>query len=141
MIFNLLRCFDLIPRIIFEQKTELQNDFDRHGFAVARGLLSAEEVSRIRDTFMELAKDGPVPVDLKAGDVLFFNGSVIHGSYPNTSKTRFRRSLIFHYVPLTSQELSQWYREPMTFDGRVVEIAAATGGGPCGTLNDVGAVH
>jgi len=29
----------------------------------------------------------------------------------------------------------------MTFDGRIVEIAGATGGGPCGTLNDGGAVH
>jgi phytanoyl-CoA hydroxylase len=83
----------------------------------------------------------PVPVDLKAGDVLFFNGSVIHGSYPNTSATRFRRSMIFHYVPLTTQELSHWYREPMTFDGKVVTIATAAGGGPCGTLSEVGAVH
>jgi phytanoyl-CoA hydroxylase len=83
----------------------------------------------------------PVPVDLKAGDVLLFNGSVIHGSYPNNSRNRFRRSLIFHYVPLTTQELSHWYKEPMTFDGKLVHIATATGGGPCGTLNDVGAVH
>jgi ectoine hydroxylase-related dioxygenase (phytanoyl-CoA dioxygenase family) len=83
----------------------------------------------------------PVSVPLKSGDVLFFNGSVIHGSYPNTSKTRFRRSLIFHYVPLTSQELSHWYREPMTFDGKIVSINQATGGGPCGTLQDGGAVH
>ncbi len=83
----------------------------------------------------------PVPVNLKAGDVLFFNGSVIHGSYPNTSKTRFRRSLIFHYVLLNTQELSHWYEQPMTFDGKIVEIATASGGGPCGTLNDVGAVH
>lgn len=83
----------------------------------------------------------PVPVNLKAGDVLFFNGSVIHGSYPNTSRTRFRRSLIFHYVPLHSQELSHWYRQPMTFDGNVVAIPPTTGGGPCGTLQDAGAVH
>jgi phytanoyl-CoA hydroxylase len=73
--------------------------------------------------------------------VLFFNGSVIHGSYPNTSKDRFRRSLIFHYVPYTTQELSHWYKEPTTFDGTIVNIATATGGGPCGTLNDDGAVH
>src|SRR5581483_1096451 len=40
----------------------------------------------------------PVPAGLKetsltlrAGDVLFFNGSVIHGSYPNKSRDRFRR--------------------------------------------------
>jgi phytanoyl-CoA hydroxylase len=84
----------------------------------------------------------PVPVNLKAGDVLFFNGSVIHGSYPNTSKTRFRRSLIFHYVPLTSQELSSGYVNPMTFDGKVIAVPPAIGGGPCGTLHsNAGAVH
>jgi ectoine hydroxylase-related dioxygenase (phytanoyl-CoA dioxygenase family) len=32
-----------------------------------------------------------VQSDLKAGDVLFFHGSLIHGSMPNSSKDRFRR--------------------------------------------------
>ncbi|MFX8852470.1 phytanoyl-CoA dioxygenase family protein, partial [Acinetobacter baumannii] len=34
----------------------------------------------------------PVPVVMEAGDVLFFNGSLIHGSFPNTSADRFRRA-------------------------------------------------
>jgi phytanoyl-CoA hydroxylase len=83
----------------------------------------------------------PVPVTLKAGDVLFFNGSLIHGSYPNTSKTRFRRSLICHYVPERSEELSQWYRSPMRFDEVVVPIPQAQGGGPCGTLAEPMGAH
>jgi phytanoyl-CoA hydroxylase len=70
-------------------------------------------------------------VPLAAGDVLFFNGSVIHGSYPNTSENRFRRSLIFHYVPRSSDALSAAYAS-ITFDGGTVEIPPATGGGPCG---------
>ena len=74
-----------------------------------------------------------VHCDMKAGDVLFFNGSLIHGSTPNTSTDRFRRSLIAHYVPRHSQELAHWYKSPLTFDGEVVQIAEATGGGPCGT--------
>ena len=77
-------------------------------------------------------------VTLRAGDVLFFNGSLIHGSYPNTSADRFRRSLIFHYVPDNSIELAHYYRTPMRFDGTVVSIAEATGGGPCGTLQPAG---
>jgi phytanoyl-CoA hydroxylase len=76
-----------------------------------------------------------VHCEMKAGDVLFFNGSLIHGSTPNTSADRFRRSLIAHYVPRHSQELSPWYRSPLTFDGAVVEIAEATGGGPCGAAS------
>ena len=69
----------------------------------------------------------PEIVRLKAGDVLFFNGNVIHGSHPNTSKDRFRRSFICHYVPESSAELSQWYTSPMYFDGLAVSIANATG--------------
>lgn len=72
------------------------------------------------------------PVDLKAGDVLFFNGSVIHGSYPNTSPTRFRRSLINHYVPESCAEVSRFYRPLLRFDGTEMIVEDATGGGPCG---------
>lgn len=72
-------------------------------------------------------------VSLKAGDVLFFNGSVIHGSYPNTSSDRFRRAFICHYVPEGTAELSRWYT-PLRFDTQeIVAIADASGGGPCGT--------
>jgi phytanoyl-CoA hydroxylase len=79
---------------------------------------------------------------MKAGDVLFFNGSVVHGSTPNLSKTRFRRSLIFHYAPMHADELSNWYRHPLRFDGtELPDFNPATGGGPCGTPNDTGAIH
>jgi ectoine hydroxylase-related dioxygenase (phytanoyl-CoA dioxygenase family) len=81
-----------------------------------------------------------VPIDMKGGDVLFFNGSVIHGSYPNRSN-RFRRSLICHYVPLRSQELAPWYVDPVTFDGEIRSIPAAKGGGPCGHFTDAGVPH
>jgi ectoine hydroxylase-related dioxygenase (phytanoyl-CoA dioxygenase family) len=72
------------------------------------------------------------PVDLQAGDVLFFNGAIIHGSYPNTSKDRFRRALIFHYVPQSSMEVARGYRPLLAFDGTEVLKEDAQGGGPCG---------
>jgi len=72
---------------------------------------------------------------LKAGDVLFFNGSIIHGSCPNTSATRFRRSLICHYVPQSCIEVAHGYRPLIRFDGTLIEKETATGGGPCGTFN------
>ena len=74
-----------------------------------------------------------LPCDMAAGDTLFFNGSLIHGSTPNSSADRFRRSLIAHYVPRRSRELAGFYQSPLTFRGEVVTIAEATGGGPCGT--------
>jgi len=73
-----------------------------------------------------------MPVSLKAGDVLFFNGSLIHGSYTNTSKDRFRRALICHYAPAASLELSPGYINPTLFNGRIHPIPPALGGGPCG---------
>lgn len=76
------------------------------------------------------------PLSLKAGDMLFFNGSVIHGSYPNRSRDRFRRAFICHYVPRGSEEVAHWYRPLLTFDGAEVAMPAATGGGPCGTVGD-----
>jgi ectoine hydroxylase-related dioxygenase (phytanoyl-CoA dioxygenase family) len=78
----------------------------------------------------------PEIVKLKAGDVLFFNGSVIHGSYPNTSKDRFRRSLICHYVPKSCIEVARGYHPLLDFEGNVVSREFATGGGPCGTFTD-----
>ncbi|ODT68948.1 MAG: hypothetical protein ABS75_18755 [Pelagibacterium sp. SCN 63-23] len=78
----------------------------------------------------------PQMMNLKAGDVLFFNGSVIHGSTPNTSDTRFRRSLIFHYVPASTVEMSHYY-EAMSFAGESREIAVNMDGGPCGTNQDL----
>jgi phytanoyl-CoA hydroxylase len=77
-----------------------------------------------------------VPVTLRAGDVLFFNGNVIHGSGPNRSKLRYRRAFICHYVPLSTAELSHWYSTPYRFNRQLLSIATATGGGPCGSAED-----
>jgi ectoine hydroxylase-related dioxygenase (phytanoyl-CoA dioxygenase family) len=78
----------------------------------------------------------PQMMELKAGDVLFFNGSVIHGSTPNTSADRFRRSLIFHYVPASTVEMSHYY-EAISFDGAKQDIAVNMDGGPCGTAQEL----
>lgn len=78
----------------------------------------------------------PQHVDLKAGDVLFFNGNVIHGSTPNTSKDRFRRSLICHYVPAGTKEISDYY-EVFDFDGCPLDVETNKDGGPCGTPQDL----
>jgi hypothetical protein len=74
-----------------------------------------------------------VPVDLAPGDVLFFNGQLVHGSLPNHSQDRFRRSFICHYIGRSSERMSVWYRPILTMQGEVVEVAENSGGGPCGT--------
>lgn len=70
---------------------------------------------------------------LRAGDVLFFNGNVIHGSYPNRSVDRFRRAFICHYAGVSAERLSHWYFPLYGTDGQIVEREVNEWGGPCGT--------
>ncbi len=79
-----------------------------------------------------------VPVVMKAGDVLFFNGQVIHGSNPNTSSDRFRRSLIAHYVIGDCTAVSKWYKPVFRMDKTVVELEESVGGGQCGDWVEIG---
>jgi hypothetical protein len=77
-----------------------------------------------------------VPVDMAPGDVLFFNGSLVHGSGPNHSKDRFRRSFIGHYIGRSSERISSWYRPILTMQGDEVVVAENADGGPCGVEVD-----
>lgn len=79
----------------------------------------------------------PVPARMELGDVLFFNGSLIHGSYPNETEDRFRRSFICHYMGESSKQISHWYFPLLRFDGTAIEkdevYETSPGGGFCGT--------
>jgi phytanoyl-CoA hydroxylase len=72
-----------------------------------------------------------VPIVMQPGDVLFFNGSLVHGSKPNRSD-RFRRSLVGHYVEGDARECSLWYHPALRLDGSPVELVRGPGGGKCG---------
>jgi hypothetical protein len=76
------------------------------------------------------------PVIMQPGDVLFFNGQVIHGSGPNVSKDRFRRSLIAHYVVGEAEQVAKFYHPLLNFDGEVVDLGFSDHGGPCGVWVD-----
>lgn len=70
--------------------------------------------------------------EMKAGDMLIFHGSLVHGSKPNTSTDRFRRSLIFHYIPEGSREVATSYQPLLDAAGEEVRIDASEYGGECG---------
>ncbi len=76
----------------------------------------------------------PIPALMKRGDVLFFNGSVIHGSFKNKSETRFRRTLIGHYVAAEADQVAKYYFPVFRMDGTVVNEALRESepSGPCG---------
>ena len=74
----------------------------------------------------------PVPVDMQAGDVLFFNGQLVHGSFPNTSSDRFRRALIGHYIAGEAEKVGEFYHPALRMDGSPAELDVNPGGTACG---------
>ena len=76
------------------------------------------------------------PVPMAAGDVLFFNGSLIHGSFPNTTQDRFRRALIGHYIEGDSAQVGEYYHPALRMDGTVVELTESPDSGACGVWVD-----
>ncbi len=80
-----------------------------------------------------------VPVIMKAGDVIFFNGQLIHGSGKNNSTTRFRRIIVGHYIVAEAEKVAIYYFPVFRMDGTQVTGLQANDqqGGPCGILRDV----
>jgi phytanoyl-CoA hydroxylase len=56
-----------------------------------------------------------VPVEVKAGSVVFFNGYLLHRSLRNRSATRWRRALVSHYMNAWS--LLPWYNAEVPGQG------------------------
>lgn len=78
-----------------------------------------------------------VPAVMQAGDVLFFNGQLVHGSNPNTSLGRYRRSLIGHYLVGEAEKVAKYYHPVFRMDGSPVELGVSEGGDLCGQWVEV----
>jgi phytanoyl-CoA hydroxylase len=74
----------------------------------------------------------PEPVIMEPGEVLFFNGQLIHGSFPNTTTDRFRRALIGHYIVAEAEKVAQFYQPVLRMDGSEVQMGVSERGGACG---------
>lgn len=48
-----------------------------------------------------------IPVEVKAGSIVYFNGYLLHRSLPNVAKAGYRRCLVNHYMSASS--LLPWY--------------------------------
>jgi len=51
-----------------------------------------------------------VPVEMRAGSVLLFNGYLLHRSLPNTGRHGYRRALVNHYM--SAESLLPWSTPP-----------------------------
>ena len=78
------------------------------------------DLDRAEEAFgFPYAPEDAVAVEIEAGSVVFFNGYLLHGSYPNRSESSFRRSVQFVY--LSAESLLPWdqaTRGPTTRDYR-----------------------
>ncbi|MCR2802736.1 phytanoyl-CoA dioxygenase family protein [Paenibacillus soyae] len=77
-----------------------------------------------------------MPVIMKRGDCLFFNGNLIHGSYRNKTKDQFRRSFICHYANESASKISGFYRPLFRANGESIDLELNGDGGPCGVTFD-----
>ncbi len=100
--------------------------------------VKADITQSFTDITVPIPEGTPVePAIMKAGDVLFFNGSIVHGSFPNTSADRFRRSLISHYIEGDAEAVGRWYHPALKMDGTPLELQVSPGSVKCGEWVDV----
>ena len=66
-----------------------------------------------------------VLAEVKAGDVIFFNGHVLHRSKDNWTSDRFRRALVGHYC--NARSFTQWGHDGDNPAGRDAESGATNG--------------
>ncbi|MDE2748878.1 MAG: phytanoyl-CoA dioxygenase family protein [Chloroflexota bacterium] len=78
----------------------------------------------------------PIPLIMEPGAVLFFNGQLVHGSYPNTSADRFRCAMIGHYIVGEAEAVAQHYHPILRMDGSEIDFGVSERGGPCGVWVD-----
>jgi phytanoyl-CoA hydroxylase len=83
----------------------------------------------------------PIPIPVPRGSTMFFDGNLVHGSGPNRTKDRSRRTFIGHYISAASQTVGQHYHPVLDMSGNVVShVEVYAGGGPCGD-GWMGGVH
>ena len=96
-------------------------------------MVDADTTQSFTNKAIELPEGmAPQPALMESGDVLFFNGQVIHGSLPNRSRDRFRRSLIGHYIVAEAEKVGEFYHPILRFDGSEVKLGVTEGSEPCG---------
>ncbi len=99
---------------------------------------AADTAQSFTDVTVELPPGkAATPVVMQAGDVLFFNGQLVHGSLPNRTTDRFRRALIGHYIVGEAEQVSRYYHPVLRMDGSEIELGSSADGSQCGTWVDV----
>ena len=68
--------------------------------------MTAASIAPARPIRFPYRDDDAVPVEVKAGSIVFFNGYLLHRSLPNRAKSGYRRALVNHYM--SAESLLPW---------------------------------
>ena len=60
----------------------------------------------------------------------------MHGSDPNRTASRFRRSLIGHYIQAGARQVAGYYHPALAMDGTELRLGVSQDGSPCGEWAD-----
>ncbi|CAM4435235.1 phytanoyl-CoA dioxygenase family protein [Paenibacillus tarimensis] len=88
-----------------------------------------------------------VDLSTEPGDMVFFNGNLIHGSYNNATENRFRQSFVVHYAGASLERTSVNYNYLLDKQGNRIrrrlnlEPKAVATQGPIFTWKDKGYVY
>ncbi|WP_164779572.1 phytanoyl-CoA dioxygenase family protein [Paenibacillus kobensis] len=55
----------------------------------------------------------------QAGDVVAFNGFVVHGSFPNNSRYQFRKAFTTHFIPRSSESVFVFNNQLVDKNGQI----------------------
>jgi ectoine hydroxylase-related dioxygenase (phytanoyl-CoA dioxygenase family) len=69
-------------------------------------------------TYFPYTNDDAVPVEVKKGSIVFFNGYLLHRSLPNYAQSSYRRALVNHYM--SAESLLPWFRS--TQEGSIASM-------------------
>lgn len=104
--------------------------------------VKADTTKSFTDTTVPLPEDIEAsPVPMEPGDMLFFNGQIVHGSFPNTTQNRFRRALIGHYIHADAEKVASWYHPVFRMDGSEVVVGTSEKGTRCGVWVEQDGTH
>ncbi len=105
-------------------------------------MTNTDEKESFTTHYVKPPKDhASIPVIMDKGDVLFFNGNLIHGSYRNKTTDRFRKAFICHYANASANSIGSGYRPLFRADGTEVMPESNPDGGPCGQEFDIAYPH
>lgn len=97
----------------------------RPGYMMKREAYNGNEYADVDTVDVSSAGSQAIPVEVKSGSVVFFNGYTLHSSLANKTKDNFRTALVNHYM--SAESMLPWDQDgnlPPTEDLRDIVMVA-----------------